>query len=195
MHNTEDGSPRQQEAKTMEDKKMLRFIKEVLANRPSDWLKLTTHRLDIYDEALAKTQFLEKLGMLYKANDTSSLALAALPTAYDYIRLGHPLSCVLEWTVAQLNDVPANNVISFSSTTMPVLAVLRRNLLDKKHTRILHTEELPACFDADVLRQVYGYAFEVQRIERTAEIPAFNGSTILVSQQEAFGKVDRKLLA
>ncbi len=171
---------------------MLRFIEEVLANRPSDWLKLTTHRLDIYDEALAKTQFLEGLGMLYKANDTSSSSLAALPTAYDYIRLGHPLSCVLEWTIAQLNDVPSNNVISFSSTTMPVLAVLRRNLLDKKHTRILHTEVLPTCFDANVLRQVYGYAFEVQRIERTAEIPAFNGSTILVSQQEAFGKVHRQ---
>ena len=176
----------------MENERMLRFIKEVLANRPSDWLKLTTHRLDIYEEALAKTQFLEELGMLYTANDTSTSALAALPTAYDYIRLGHPMSCVLEWTIAQLNDVPSNNVISFSSTTMPVLAVLRRNLLDKKNTRILHTEELPTCFDADVLRQVYGYAFEVQRIERTAEIPAFNGSTILVSQQEAFGKVDRQ---
>lgn len=171
---------------------MLRTINEVLANMPGDWLKLTTHRLDIYNEALAKTQFLEELEVLFKAGDLSPSALATLPTAYDYIRLGHPLSCVLEWTVAHVNELPAHNAISFSSRTMPVLAVLRRNLLDRKHTRILHTDELPECFDADLLRQVYGYAFEVQRIERNAEIPPFKGSTILVAQVEAFGTVERK---
>ena len=176
----------------MENTTMLHFIEKVLAHMPSDWSKLTTHRLDIYNEALAKTQFLDAFEVLYKADDTTPAALAALPTAYDYIRLGHPLSCVLEWALAHLNELPAANVVSFSSRTMPVLAVLRRNLLDGKHTRILHTDELPACFDADVLRRVYGYAFEVQRIERNAEIAPFNGSTILVAQVEAFGTVERK---
>ena len=42
----------------MEGNKMLNYLKEVLENLPTDWLKLTTHRLDIYDEKGAKTQFL-----------------------------------------------------------------------------------------------------------------------------------------
>ena len=44
----------------MEDNKMLNYIKDVLENMPTGWLNLTTHRLDIYDEKLAKTQFLEQ---------------------------------------------------------------------------------------------------------------------------------------
>jgi len=31
----------------------LSYINEVLTNMPSDWLNLTTHRLDIYNESLA----------------------------------------------------------------------------------------------------------------------------------------------
>ena len=44
----------------MEDDKMLNYIEDVLENMPTGWLNLTTHRLDIYDEKLAKTQFLEQ---------------------------------------------------------------------------------------------------------------------------------------
>lgn len=192
MRYAQAGAPCQRDAKTMENKNVLRYINEVVANSPSDWSQLTTHRLDIYNEELAKTQFLDAFEALFTANDASTSALASLPTAYDYIRLGHPLSCVLEWAIAKLNGLPANNVISFSSSTMPVLAVLRRNLLDKQATRLLYTDELPACFDAAVLRQVYGYAFEVERIERNAEIAPFKGSTILLAQQEAFGTVQRQ---
>ena len=39
----------------MVDNKMLNYIKDVLENMPAGWLNLTTHRLDIYDEKLAKT--------------------------------------------------------------------------------------------------------------------------------------------
>ena len=49
----------------MEDHKMLNYIKNVLGNMPSGWLNLTTHRLDIYDEKLAKIQFLEKFEALF----------------------------------------------------------------------------------------------------------------------------------
>jgi len=38
----------------MQDPKMLNYIEEVLKNMPTDWLKLTTHRLDIFNESLAK---------------------------------------------------------------------------------------------------------------------------------------------
>lgn len=174
----------------MEEKNVLRSIQEVLAKMPSDWLKLTTHRLDIYDEALAKTQFLAEFERVLQDGAAGRDAYASLPTAYDYIRLGHPLSSILEWAIAQLNGLHADSVISFSSRTMPVLAVLRKNLLDKKRTRIVHTEELPADFDAAILHAVYGYAFELVRMEAGEAIPVYNGSTILLSEQRLYGKIE-----
>lgn len=166
---------------------MLNYIKEVLDNMPVDWLNLTTHRLDIYEEKLAKTQFLEEFEKGFKDKNAEASALTDLPTAYDYIRLGHPLSCVLEWTIAKLNNRKAEHVISFSSRTMPVLAILRKNAADHTNTRILFTEEVPSFFDADVVRRVYGYSFELQQVEKVEEVSAFDGSTILVSQQDAIG--------
>ncbi|MFT5821861.1 MAG: hypothetical protein ACI8ZM_003117, partial [Crocinitomix sp.] len=109
----------------MEDNKMLNYIKAVLENMPTSWLSLTTHRLDIYDEKLAKTQFLEQFESLFNVNNSEATALNELPTAFDYIRLGHPLSCLLEWVIAKSNKLDTNSVISFSSKTVPVLAILR----------------------------------------------------------------------
>jgi len=67
----------------MDSAKMLNFIKNVVENRPADWLNLTTHRLDIYDESQAKVQFLEQFEALYKDSTISPDALAELPTAYS----------------------------------------------------------------------------------------------------------------
>ena len=39
----------------MEDNKILNYISDVLEKMPTSWLSLTTHRLDLYDENLAKT--------------------------------------------------------------------------------------------------------------------------------------------
>ncbi|MEN8695661.1 MAG: cystathionine beta-synthase, partial [Bacteroidia bacterium] len=115
----------------------LNYVKNILDNMPNDWLKLTTHRLDIYDESRAKVQFTEQLEVLFAAADARMPSLAALPTAYDYIRLGHPLSCLLEWAMADRYQLPHGQVISFSSQTMPILAVLRANLLQRKKTRVV----------------------------------------------------------
>lgn len=172
----------------MSANRMLNYIEDVLENMPADWLSLTTHRLDIYDEKLAKTQFLEQFEHLFNENNAEASALNNLATAYDYIRLGHPLSCVLEWAIAKLNHLKAENLISFSSQTMPVLAILRTNLANNKNTRILFTGELPSFFDAEVLRSVYGYQFELKQVEKIEEISAFNGSTIFISRQEEIGQ-------
>ncbi|MEG9328143.1 cystathionine beta-synthase [Salinimicrobium catena] len=174
----------------MKENKVLDYIKDVLENVPADWVKLTTHRLDIYNEELAKTEFLEQFENLYEANNSTREALAALPTAFDYIRLGHPLSTVLEWALAELNDLKAENVISFSSKTVPVLAVLRKNLFDRKKTRILYTDKLPDSFDAETVKRVYGYDFELQQVKEGEEIPEFDGSTVLISHQDNFGKIN-----
>ena len=168
----------------MQDQKMLPYIKKVLDNMPTDWLNLTTHRLDIYDEKLAKTQFIDQFISLYNNSISESGALNKLSTAYDYIRLGHPLSCILEWAIGNLHDLKSENVISFSSQTIPILAVLRKNLLEAKNTQILYTDKLPEFFDAKMLKKVYGYNFDLKHIEKAAIISEYNGSTIYISQEE-----------
>jgi len=168
----------------MESNRILNYIKEVLVNMPTDWLNLTTHRLDIYDESKAKTQFLDQLENLYSSNTYNSEVLAELPTAYDYIRLGHPLSCLLEWGIAKSNNIDVKNVISFSSQTTPILAVLRKNLIENKKTQILYTNKLPNSFDSETIQKVYGYTFETKKIDAIQEIKPFDGSIILVTEKE-----------
>jgi cystathionine beta-lyase/cystathionine gamma-synthase len=168
----------------MEDTKMLNYVKDVLENMPTDWLNLTTHRLDIYDENLAKTKFLEQFETLCNTNNSDVTALHELQTAYDYIRLGHPLSCLVEWVIAHLNNTNPNNVISFSSKTASILSILRKNLFANKNTQIIYTGKLPDFFDAELLRRIYGYKFDLLKVENTSAISKFNGSTIFISQKE-----------
>ncbi len=163
---------------------MLNYITAVLKNKPTDWLNLTTHRLDIFNEKLAKIEFIEQFELLFKKNDSSSKALSKLPTAYDYIRLGHPLSCILEWTIATLNQQQPENVISFSSSTIPILAILRKNLFENKQTKIVYTGELPASFDAEILKNIYGYQLELKQVKDIETIDKFDGSLVFISQQD-----------
>ncbi|MEP3922625.1 MAG: cystathionine beta-synthase, partial [Nonlabens ulvanivorans] len=174
----------------MKDNKVLNYIEDIIKNHPADWLGLTTHRLDIYNEKLAKTQFLDQLETLYSKNNASTGALAVLPTAYDYIRLGHPLSSVLEWGIAHLHGLDAENVISFSSKTIPVLAVLRKNLLEDRDTQINYTGELPAILNSELLKEVYGYHFQLQKVNAPSDVAPFNGSTIFIAEHDEINTVD-----
>jgi cystathionine beta-lyase/cystathionine gamma-synthase len=167
----------------MQDNKTLKYVHDVLKNMPTDWLKLTTHRLDLFDEKLAKTQFLDQFKNLFQDQNSEAAALYELPTAYDYIRLGHPLSCILEWAIGNLNNQKSENIISFSSKTIPVLAILRKNSLENKNTQLLYTDELPEFFDIEVLRSVYRYKFELKKVEHITAISEFNGSTIFITAQ------------
>ncbi len=168
----------------MQDQKVLNYIKAVLANMPKDWLNLTTHRLDIYNEELAKTEFTKAFNNLYNSGNATQKALAELPTAYDYIRLGHPLSCLLEWTIAKLHHINSQQVISFSSQTTPILAVLRHNLLANKNTQIIYTNDLPKSFDEALIKRVYGYNFELKQVYDLDSILEFDRSTILISKHD-----------
>jgi len=170
--------------KTMKASKIINYIKDVLENMPTGWLNLTTHRLDIYDEKLAKTQFLDRFEVLFNDANSSASALNELPTAYDYIRLGHPLSCILEWAIGSLHNIKPENVINFSSKTFPVLAILRKNLLAHKNTQIIYTGELPEFFDIEVIKRIYGYQFNIKHVEKVADISVFDGSTIFISQDD-----------
>ncbi|WP_236641987.1 cystathionine beta-synthase [Dokdonia sinensis] len=179
-HNSEIMSFRENESKTLD------YIDKVLENMPSEWLGLTTHRLDIYNEEKAKVQFLDQFQALYEANVYEKSAFNQLPTAYDYIRLGHPLSCVLEWTIAKLNGLETESVISFSSRSAPILAILRKNLLDKRNTQIVYTDALPDYVDVDVLKRVYGYSFDLKKVNDVEEVSTYEGSILLISKQSEF---------
>ncbi|MGS0747670.1 cystathionine beta-synthase [Halpernia sp. GG3] len=180
----------------MKENKIIDYIKNVVENRPKDWLGLTTHRLDIYDEQAAKSDFLNHFEHLFKVNNFENSALKALPTAYDYIRLGHPLSCILEWGIARQYNLNADNVISFSSQTMPILAILRTNAVRKKTTQILYTENLPKFFDTVIVKEIYGYEFEVKKVENLENVESFHGSTIFISQDHTVltASSDEKIL-
>ena len=167
---------------------MLNYIKKVLENMPADWLNLTTHRLDIFNEKLAKTEFLDHFENLFNDNNATTGALSELPTAFDYIRLGHPLSSVLEWAIAKENNLSAKNVISFSSKTTPVLAVLRKNLFENKKTQIVYTGKLPDTFDPEILRSVYNYQFELKQVATANDITGFDGSLIFIAQADEIQK-------
>ena len=174
----------------MKTPKPLDYIKKIIPNLPSDWLELTTHRLDIYDESRAKILFLEQFENLFLNDNIQTEALAALPTAYDYIRLGHPLSSILEWAMGKENGISPENVISFQSRTAPVLAILRKNLTDRKNTRIVYEENIPEFFDAEIIEKVYGYSFDLLQNEKNVPIPEFKGSTVFISENTELEKID-----
>lgn len=161
-----------------------KFIENVLSNLPTDWLRLTTHRLDIYHEELAKTEFLEQFDALYQNNDYNLESLSSLPTAFDYIRLGHPLSCVLEWAIAKSHDLQADQIISFSSQVMPLMAILRKNLFDQKRTRVYVKGQLPDVFDLSIVKDIYGYNLELLPVTSIHEVTAFDGSSVFISTDE-----------
>ena len=176
----------------MKDQRVLRFLKDVLVHMPPDWLHLTTHRLDIYDEARAKSQFLDLFSELYAQESSLEDSLQKLPTAFDYIRLGHPLSCVLEWAIAKQYNVSADHVIAFSSQTIPVMAILRKNALKGRTTQIIYEGEWPVALNLDILASVYTYKFEVRKIAPEADIPEFEGSTIVFSDKENLDVFDTR---
>lgn len=154
-------------------------VRKILENLPPGWVELTTHRLDVYDETQAKSQFLEQLHTLQSTSGYSVKTLEALPTAYDYIRLGHQLSSILEWVVAQINQVPSDQVISFTSKTMPILAILRKNTLSDVATHIYHDTDSSPLIDIPRLEKIYGYKVHSHKIPDTSQIPDHGDATVI----------------
>jgi cystathionine beta-lyase/cystathionine gamma-synthase len=160
-------------------KELFTEIGTLLDQVPRSWVELTTHRLDIYDEAQAKSQFLSQLQALLSSGKISQESLERLPTAYDYIRLGHQLSSVLEWVVAEINEVSLDQVISFTSKIMPVLAILRRNALNNTSTFIYYNSDATPVVDEVRLRAIYGYQFELIEVADAGNIPEHKEATVL----------------
>lgn len=170
----------------MQNIDVLKNLNNVLDIIPSDWLNLTTHRLDIYNESLAKVEFLSKFETCISEyqSDQSRLAkeLEKLPTAFDYIRLGHPLSCILEWAVAQKLEINSENIISFSSQVMPIMAILRKNLFLKRKTNIYYLNDFSNLLNEKIIKEIYNYDFNLIKVESINEIKEDDLSSILISE-------------
>ena len=174
----------------MKNGEILNYLKNVLDNIPENWLTDTTHRLNLYDEKLAKIQFLEHFEALINDSNYEHSALENLPTAFDYVRLGHPLSCLLEWSIGRRYNLKAENIISFSSKTIPVMAILRENLLNNKNTQINYIGEVPEFLEKEILEKVYKYTFELNKINSIDEIPTFKGSSVFISNQTKISDIN-----
>jgi cystathionine beta-lyase/cystathionine gamma-synthase len=153
-------------------------VSKVLENLPASWVDLTTHRLDVYNEAQAKSQFLEQLQALLLSTDLSAATLEALPTAYDYIRLGHQLSSILEWVLSEINGVSSDQVITFTSKTMPVLAIIRNNTLRGKQTHIYYNTESSPLIDVKRLEDIYGYNVQLNKVADASKVPAHSDGAV-----------------
>ncbi len=159
-------------------------LKSLLNKIPTSWVELTTHRLDVYNESLAKSEFLLELKKLCSQGDFSVADLEQLPTAYDYIRLGHPLSSLLEWALSEINAMQAKQVITFASHTMPVLAILRANALSGQATTIYYDgDDLPV-IDEERLKNTYGFQYKLHKISDVSAIVAQQGTVVFVTQQD-----------
>ena len=178
----------------MINQEIVNFIGKTLDVMPQNWIKLTTHRLDLYNESRAKVEFLEQFESILNTdfNTESNLEseLTHLPTAFDYIRLGHPLSCVLEWVISKSTSLGLDSIISFSSRTMPILAILRKNHFLEKETKIYYTDNLPEnilhILESNSLSSIYNYGYDLIKVSGFSELLASEESseatTIYLSQ-------------
>lgn len=176
----------------MSTQNVLNYLEKVIEQTPNDWRRLTTHRLDVYHEEKAKVEFLEEFEHLFQAHQADTNSFAQLPTAYDYVRLGHPLSSVLEWALAKLQGIASEQVIAFASQTMPLLAILRKNYVADQNTLLLYRDHLPEAFDETVIRTIYGYRFETKKLAEGESVPQFEGSTVLIENHQKIQAFEAK---
>jgi len=167
---------------------ILDSLKDLIPKIPQGWIDLTTHRLDTYNEPQAKSEFLVELKKLLSSGNYTSSTLENLPTAYDYIRLGHQLSSVLEWVLAEINGVTDNQVITFSSKIMPILALLRKTTLIGQSTAIYYDCENSPLIDERRLKDIYGYNFTLHKIDTPSEIPKHSEGIVVFVTHHPFKK-------
>ncbi len=168
--------------------KFLDSIRDLLKKYPQSWVDLTTHRLDIYNESEAKSEFLAELKKLVSSGEYSSNDLEQLPTAYDYIRLGHQLSSLLEWVVSEINHVSVDKVVAFASHTMPILSLLRKDTLNGQLTHIYHDCDRSPLIDEQRLKTIYGYLFTCHKISDVSKIPQHSEGTVVFVTQNDLNK-------
>ena len=101
---------------------MQKQLAKILSNVPKSWLG-TTFPND--SRFVGRDWFLQEMDNILSApsREVYESELARMfPT--DYVRLGSPLSCLLEVVRSKEMGLPARNVFSFSSPNLPLISVM-----------------------------------------------------------------------
>jgi hypothetical protein len=64
-----------------------------------------------------------------------------------------------------------------------------KNSLDNKTTSIYHIGELPSCFDTEIVKNIYGYQFELKQIADSSLIPSSSNTIILITNEDNVGEI------
>lgn len=91
-------------------------LKQILSEMPTEW-RGTTFANNVL---LGRNVFSENL---MKLNTFSHDNLAGLGNAEDYMRVSSNISTIYELVMAQKNGLSVDNVFSFGSVTMPIIAL------------------------------------------------------------------------
>lgn len=144
MAATEQSSPQGLPAGIME-----RYLPQIVASIPSDWRGTTFKNSALLGRKGFETKLSEL--MLRKANDGGEIDtedLLSVGNAEDYMRVATNISTTLEMALSQSAGCSVENVFTFASTTMPVVAVA---LTAKQRPVHLYLGAEPVPFDADQL--------------------------------------------
>lgn len=66
----------------------------------------------------------------------------------------------------------------------PVLAVLRQNLIENKKTQIHFSGNKPDVFNAELIKTIYNYNFDLIENSSNEDISSFDGSIILIAENK-----------
>ena len=131
---------------TISGEKMKAYLPKLLAALPTEWRGTTFKNHNL----LGRRQFAENMAeLILKDSAITEADLVGLGNAEDYLRVASNVSTTLEFalsrdvTSAGTSDVDVDQVWSFASSRMPVLAVL---FTSGETPVILYTGEKPALF-------------------------------------------------
>ncbi|GAL76514.1 hypothetical protein JCM19275_1258 [Nonlabens ulvanivorans] len=62
--------------------------------------------------------------------------------------------------------------------------------MEDRDTQINYTGELPAILNSELLKEIYGYHFQLQKVNAPSDVASFNGSTIFIAEHDEINTVD-----
>ena len=83
-------------------------VRDLLKTLPKSWVELTTHRLDIYNESEAKSEFLVELKKLLLSEEYSSNTLEQLPRLMITFDWG--INCLAYWNGSWLKSIKSQMI-------------------------------------------------------------------------------------
>jgi cysteine synthase A len=165
------------------------LVPQILASVPADWRGTTFNNSNL----LGREAFSERLLALLVSKAGTKLGeegaitaddLSALGNAEDYLRVATNFCCTYETVMAQLRSMSIEQVFSFSSTAMPVIAVLMTQGAGGKsagEVHLYHGESEPAPFSEAQVAQLALLGGTLVQHAGNSGAPADHGAAAVLS--------------